>query len=205
MRNPQFEAACERLKTALKLPSDSALARELGFSVPAFQKRRERGSTPLDEIADCAKRHGLSLGWVHTGEGAMYESDLLPQEDYHRLRIQLEAMQLHNAALDLVRPVLAGVLTGDKAAVERAVDKALEMTPDEANVLRAYRRATPDVKAAMTTLSQLVDAAISARGAAGESRQRGSSITIRGNVGQQVAGDQHVNAPMTITTGGKRK
>lgn len=205
MENPRFEAVCARLKQALKINSDAALAKELDFSPQAFANRKKVGKLPEVEVEELVRRRGLNLEWVNTGDGPMYASELMPEQDLQRLRVQLEAMQLHKAALDLLEPVLAGVLSGDKELVESAIQRALSMTPDEAEVLRAYRRAAPDVREAMSTLSRAVDAAITARGAGVEARQSRGSTHIHGKVGQQLTGDQTVHGPMTINVGGKKR
>lgn len=200
MENPQFEAVCTRLKQALKLRSDSALAEALGFTPQAFHKRRERGSMPREEIEELVRAHGLSLAWVMTGDGRMYEGDL-SDDALQQLQAQLEAMHLHNAALELVRPLLAGIVRGNREQVEQAIRSAVEMTPDEADVLRAFRRADAATRAAMSTLARAVDDAVTARAAAG----RRTRQVVHGDVGQQIAGDQTVHGPVTITTGGKRR
>ena len=75
---------------------------------------------------------------------------------------------------------------------------ALGLTPDEARILATYKQADSQARQALESV-----AALAARSPAPSST--GNTVTIGGDVGQQVNGDQTVTAPMTFNVGGKRK
>lgn len=134
------------------------------------------------------KRIGVSQAELGTAGGVSkdaqlnYESgDRSPNASY------LQAIA--DAGVDVLY-----VLTGRRSS--------LEGMPDELRTLvRAYDLADKDGKAALQMVSLLAvrSAPMGARPSGG------NTVTIGGDVGQQVNGDQTVTAPMTFTVGGKRK
>lgn len=58
----------ERVKAALSLPHDAALARALGMKTSAYANRKRKGSVPLEAISALAGQHGLDLHWLIRGE-----------------------------------------------------------------------------------------------------------------------------------------
>lgn len=85
------------------------------------------------------------------------------------------------------------IVTGKRASADVA-----GLTPDEAQLLAIYKQADPDARQALQSVAFLAARSGARAGV-------GNTVTIGGDVGQQVNGDQTVTAPMTFSVGGKRK
>ena len=73
-----FHVVCERLKKALSLSSDRALAMELGIKPAAFYNRKKSESLPLEEIIDICISRKVSIDWLFTNEGQPLKSGQQP-------------------------------------------------------------------------------------------------------------------------------
>lgn len=85
------------------------------------------------------------------------------------------------------------IVTGKRSSAD-----AVGLTTDEAQLLTVYKQADPQARQALQSV-----AALAARSGAGSGL--GNTVTIGGDVGQQVNGNQTVAAPMTINVGKGRK
>lgn len=85
------------------------------------------------------------------------------------------------------------IVTGKRASAD-----AVGLTSDEAQLLSIYKQADPQARQALQSV-----AALASRSGAGS--VIGNAVTIGGDVGQQVNGDQTVTAPMTFNVGKGRK
>lgn len=85
------------------------------------------------------------------------------------------------------------IVTGKRASAD-----AVGLTSDEAQLLSIYKQADPQARQALQSV-----AALASRAGAGLGI--GNTVTIGGNVGQQVNGDQTVTAPVSFAVGGKSK
>lgn len=63
-----FSQTMARLRLALKVETDLALAEALGMKPSAFANRKKSGSLPYDELLNLAKSRNLNLHWLLTGE-----------------------------------------------------------------------------------------------------------------------------------------
>jgi len=83
----------------------------------------------------------------------------------------------------------------------RADQNSATLAPAERALLESFAQADDAGRAVLSGVAELAKRATHATVAAGHS----SRVTIGGDVGQQVNGDQTVSGPMTFTVGGKRK
>jgi len=68
----------ERLSQVLGVDSDSSLSKELGVPRTTLSSWKNRDSVPYEQCIDIAKKCGVSLDWLLTGEGSMYKEQALP-------------------------------------------------------------------------------------------------------------------------------
>jgi SOS-response transcriptional repressor LexA len=66
-----FEEVANRLKAALGLTSDAALAERLGMERTAFVQRKRRDSLPVEQIDVLCEAAKLNRPWVYEGKGEM--------------------------------------------------------------------------------------------------------------------------------------
>lgn len=64
----------ERLKTALKLNTNSELAQALGLKRNAFYNRKASGSIPYAELVELTKEHEICVDWVLFGVGTPFRN-----------------------------------------------------------------------------------------------------------------------------------
>lgn len=69
-RGSRFEAVLDRLKLALRVHTDTAVAEALGMSRTAFVNRKKTGSFPYEELLAAAEQRGLDLSEILTGRPA---------------------------------------------------------------------------------------------------------------------------------------
>ena len=67
--NLPFHAVVERLKQALRVSSERALALELGLKPAAYYNRKKTESLPLQEIVSVCISRNVSIDWLFTGCG----------------------------------------------------------------------------------------------------------------------------------------
>ncbi|HHH1591147.1 TPA: phage repressor protein CI [Yersinia enterocolitica] len=67
-------AAIERMIEAYGCGTKTALAELLGISKGTLSNRYLRDTFPADFVIQCSLETGVSLRWLTTGEGAMYEN-----------------------------------------------------------------------------------------------------------------------------------
>lgn len=85
------------------------------------------------------------------------------------------------------------IVTGKRTPEIRAVgDASVVISAEEAALVDSYRNGSPILQGYVQEVVRMAEA-------------RGNSVTIGGDVGQQVNGDQTVTAPMTFNVGSKRK
>jgi hypothetical protein len=70
----RFTEVCGRIKKALNLETDSALAAVLGLKTNTFANRKKDGSLPFDQIEKLADSENLSLDFIFWGKGPRIES-----------------------------------------------------------------------------------------------------------------------------------
>jgi hypothetical protein len=182
MENPKATEVFERLKEALKLPSDVELAQALGLAYQAFSKRKLRNSLPREEVETLVEQHQLCHEWVFAGTGPMYEGGEAQEKrvrDFDDLVAQIHAMSLHNQVSSVVETLVRGVVWGDKAKVQKVVRDLSKLSPDEQQLVAAYRLANESVRSAIDLIL------------AGGKSQAAITQTFHGSVGQTVAGDAH--------------
>jgi hypothetical protein len=79
---PHFETVMERLKSALKLRTDSELAHALGLKPNAYFNRKGSGRVPYAELVQLCDSHNLCADWVLFGLGTPFrdghDSDAVP-------------------------------------------------------------------------------------------------------------------------------
>lgn len=66
----------ERMRWAGKLKNDSAVARTLGVTPQALSNYKKRGEMPTDLVLRFSGIYGLSVDWLITGQGQMYNASL---------------------------------------------------------------------------------------------------------------------------------
>lgn len=71
----------ERMRWSGKLKNDSAVARILGVTPQALSNYKKRGEMPTDLVLRFAGIYGLSLDWLITGEGEMYNAAIKSVEE----------------------------------------------------------------------------------------------------------------------------
>ena len=64
----------ERMRWAGKLKNDSAVARTLGVTPQALSNYKKRGEMHTDLVLRFAGIYGLSVDWLITGQGQMYNA-----------------------------------------------------------------------------------------------------------------------------------
>lgn len=74
-----FELIVERLKKQFVYRSDKELAQTIGMSPTAFHNRKKTGSLPYPEIIDFANSRNVNLNWVLSGEGPVYNKEILSE------------------------------------------------------------------------------------------------------------------------------
>jgi Bacteriophage CI repressor helix-turn-helix domain len=180
MENPKATEVFERLKEALKLPSDVELAQALGLGYQAFSKRKLRNSLPREEVETLIEQNHLCTEWVYAGTGPMYEGGEAQEKrlrDFDDLVTQIHAMSLHNQVTEVVETLIRGVVWGDKAQVQKVVRDLSKLTPEEQQLVSAYRNADESVKAALELIIR------------GGRPRNAATQTFNGAVGQVVGGD----------------
>lgn len=176
---PNFDVICHRLRLALELKSDTELAAKLGLSPQALYNRRKRNAVPAMELDYLIEKTGLNPAWVYGGEQPVFSERALQQRQAE-LRDALSEIEAMSRFIE------------SRASAPREKRELLRTRDaDEVRLLKAWRDGGEEVRAALRALL--------------DGKPLPARVTIHGDVGQQVHGDQHVNSPMTITTGGKRR
>ncbi len=62
-----FKEVIARVKGALAIKSDAALARALGLETTTFYERKKRGSLPFEALCGLAQARGLDLNYLLLG------------------------------------------------------------------------------------------------------------------------------------------
>ncbi|HDL7600023.1 TPA: helix-turn-helix domain-containing protein [Yersinia enterocolitica] len=68
------QAAIDRMLEAYGFSTKQALCEQLGISASTLANRYLRDTFPADLVIQCALETGVSLRWLTTGEGVMYEN-----------------------------------------------------------------------------------------------------------------------------------
>ncbi len=80
----EFNVVMERLKNVSNTSSYNALAEMLGLSSSAFANFKKRNSIPYERVFSFANSLNVSIDWLLTGNGEMYQeaknADLTPHE-----------------------------------------------------------------------------------------------------------------------------
>ena len=71
----------ERMRWSGKLKNDSAVARILGVTPQALSNYKKRGEMPTDLVLRFAGIYGLSVDWLITGEGDMFNAAIKSVEE----------------------------------------------------------------------------------------------------------------------------
>lgn len=69
-----FSVVIERLKQALNVASERALAIEIGLKPAAYYNRKKLESLPMTEIVSTCLARGISIDWVFTGAGNAFKN-----------------------------------------------------------------------------------------------------------------------------------
>jgi phage repressor protein C with HTH and peptisase S24 domain len=111
--NNYFEVVMGRLKEALNMQSDTALAAALGMSQSAFANRKKGGSVPFQNVISLALKQGVDLAWLFGDvERAAQLSEMSPE------------------ALDELRDKLGVASEGKKPATQMRRLYAIEASPE---------------------------------------------------------------------------
>jgi transcriptional regulator with XRE-family HTH domain len=70
-----FTDVLNRAKKALRIKTDTAIAKRLGMSKSTYCERKERGSIPYEQLFQLMRSEGVDINWVMTGLG---EPQLVP-------------------------------------------------------------------------------------------------------------------------------
>ena len=118
-----FDAVATRLRAALGLSTDTALAERLGFKRTAWQARKARGALPIVEIEAVCLEHGINLDWVYSGKGEPRKgirANLKPLQDASNA---VAALSLPPHEARLLQELLHYTLAGDRDRAMILVDK----------------------------------------------------------------------------------
>ena len=74
-KNSGFNEVIERLKLALRLPSENKLAAALGMGQSTYSTRKTRNQLPKDAIDQLIASRGLSPDYVYDGVGSVFVED----------------------------------------------------------------------------------------------------------------------------------
>ncbi len=81
--NNETSQVLDRISKVLNCDSVTSLAKALGVAQTTVSNWRVRNSVPFQHCVDISKRVGVSLDWLLTGKGDMYQmsnDSLSPQE-----------------------------------------------------------------------------------------------------------------------------
>jgi len=144
-----------------------------------------------ERLKDERKRLGLTqtdlatVGGVQISAQSNYEKgSRKPDSDY------LQAVAAHG--VDVLY-----VLTGTRQSMS-------ELPVDLATLVRAYEYSDEASRATLHSVALMALRATDSK-APYDERPAGNVVSVAGDVGQQVNGDQTVTAPMTFTVGGRSK
>lgn len=119
----EFEAVMGRLRAALKMTTETALASALGMGRTAYQQRKARGSLPVHLIERLCLDRGIDIDWVMRGVGdpgvpatLAYELETLQFAND-----QVGPLQLDPQSARLLTEALTHVYRADLAAVRNLV------------------------------------------------------------------------------------
>jgi hypothetical protein len=178
-----FEAVCQRLMQATGASTEAALAEALGFKPAAFSNRKKRAALPVEEIDELIRQEGLSKDWVYIGKLPMFDAgekaDQLERE-FREVIEQIRSSALHNETIEILRPLIRGIVWRDKDVIEGWVQNVGKLTQLERQIIAAFRDGGPEVQAAMTLIAKT--------GAASSPR---TTMTFNAGVGQAIAGASH--------------
>jgi hypothetical protein len=97
-----FDDVVDRLKAALEIENDKALAAELGMSPSAFANRKAAGSIPFEQIVSLAKSRKLNLDFVLLGRGEPYITPPAQGEQTFSVKVSQIKPELLAAILERV-------------------------------------------------------------------------------------------------------
>jgi len=123
-KEDEFEVVAGRLRSALGLRSNAALAERLGMARTAFQQRKSRGSLPVAEIQELAAAAKLNLDWVFDGKGEPLTHGAALARKLDELRDVNERVAVFALANDearLLADLVHAVEIGDRERVLPAV------------------------------------------------------------------------------------
>lgn len=128
----EFQAVIDRLKRAMGVQTNKAVAEGLGLTASNLGERKTRGALPTREIdAYCAESH-VNRDWVYGGVGTMWsDADAAPRGERAQRAIALlqeatsaaRALSLPDEEARLVQEFLINVSLGERSRVRELVAK----------------------------------------------------------------------------------
>ncbi len=134
-KEPDFIEIINRIKEALNLKSDTALAEVLEMSQSTFAERKRRESIPYEEIIRLCDKMMLSMSWVFYGEGEPQKKEIPLAAREPQLDYICDLLRSHNNKIlnNMIEAVLRIMDEGDyrKMAAVQSLIAALD--PAEKN------------------------------------------------------------------------
>ena len=145
----------------------------------------------MSDFGSRLKTERKRLGFNQTAFGALARVSKDAQLNYESGLRSPDAAYL--AALAAHGVDVGFVLTGQRSA-------GAPLTPEQSALLDSYNQADEAGRAALQAV-----AVVAKRPQGSDAGRSGNTVTIGGDVGQAVAGDQNNAAPVSFSVGGKRK
>ncbi len=140
MTDVTFSEIIERIKSLKGLKTDTAAAEALGMQRSALAERKRRNSIPREELWNFARREGLRLDWLLTGEGPMYEDR--------------SSMSLNLSAVYAPGDPRAGGPPQEIAPPPDDLERLLDAVKNEWNVMRDALARLPEIEARLAALEK---------------------------------------------------
>ena len=118
-----FAEVTDRLKAALGLTSDTALAEKLGLARTALAERKRRGALPEAEIEALCVASGIDKAWVYTGKGKPRPGGAAVINKLEEGAKAVAALSLPASEARALSELLLQVSTGDRDRVRKAMEK----------------------------------------------------------------------------------
>lgn len=133
-----------RLKEALGISGDSALAAKIGVARSTLANWRRRNSVPYEKCVEVALKERLNLDWVLTGEGPpKKEMFVVPQIDEDLLATAIAlAERWPEKPHSVTTPELASLIVGFYTDLKFRFNELKKTSKlDEKSIIKSLRRA----------------------------------------------------------------
>jgi hypothetical protein len=147
----------ERICKALSL-NTSGVARAIGVTAQAYSNRLSRNAVPVDAIHSLCTQHGLSVEWVLTGKGSIYEGGREARRSallMGRMSDKVRVLDLEPAQEQALVQLLQAVVEGNVALVKAQIrGLSAPASAAERRLVEHYRQADSRSRSLITAIAQ---------------------------------------------------